>query len=348
MNQLSEETALPVPEPPHHTALRLRPSYVSHTSPLPFQYPSVGHFNAAAEKAIAATAAVEGQSATTVGWLRACLHTFTSYLTTTRTDRAFLSGDVRRQAVVIEGWLAALRDRPLARTTIRTYWNGLHSICARLQRQEHVLNPFALFEPPKIGRIHPRLLTRKDAERLLLVTNNYRWRTQLQRSRNMAIVGLMLLAGLRRSEVLGLLVGDVEIDSGTIRVRKGKGRHGGKDRTAYAPAQLQEILRRYGEERHRARRTHPEFITSVLGDRTISVTGVKRLFELLSRVSGMRVSPHMLRHTYATLLRSAGVPDRVAMDLMGHGSLSMLKRYSHVFDEEYVTESHKLRLDVEL
>jgi integrase len=335
-------------EPPSQTALRLRPMYATHAAPLPFQYPSVAHFVAAADKAIITTAAVEGQSATTVTWLRACLHTFISYLTTTRTDRAFLSGDVRQQAMVIEGWLTAMRDRPLARTTIRTYWNGLHSICARIQRQEGMLNPFAFFEPPSPGRLHPRFLTRENAERLLVVANNYQWRTPLQRKRNLAIIALMLLAGLRRGEVLRLLVSDIELEPGTIRVRQGKGRHGGKDRTAYAPPQLQEILRGYLQERGRAGRTHPELITSAVTDAAISVTGVKRLFEMLSKVSGMRVSPHMLRHTYATLLRSVGVPDRVAMDLMGHASLTMLKRYSHVFDEEYAVESRKLRLDVEL
>lgn len=339
---------LPALHIPQRTVLRLRTSHAAQAIPLPFQYPSVGHFVAAAEKAIVATAAVEGQSATTTTWLRGCLHTFATYLTNSRTDRAFLSGDVRRQAVVIERWLAGMRDRALARSTIRTYWNALHAICARLARQEGVLNPFSLFEPPKLGPLHPRLLTRENAERLLLIASNYRWRTPLQRTRNVAIIGLMLLAGLRRGEVLRLLVSDVEIERGTIRVRRGKGRHGGKDRTAYAPEQLQEVLQRYRAERDRAGRTHPEFITSAIANAPISTTGVKRLFELLSRVSGMRVSPHMLRHTYATLLRSAGVPDRVAMDLMGHSSLTMLKRYSHVFEEEYAVESQKLRLDVEL
>jgi integrase len=339
---------LPPGDPPPRTSLRLRPTFAFHATPLPFQYPSVGHFTAAALQAIAVTADVEGQSPRTVAWLRSCLHTFAAYLMTTRTDRAFLSGDMQRQAAVIEGWLTAMRGRSLARTTIRTYWNALHAICARLQRRDGMVNPFAFFEPPKLGRLHPRLLTRADAERLLVLVNNYRWRTPLQRTRNVAIVGLMLLAGLRRGEVLRLLVSDVDADRGTIRVRLGKGRHGGKDRTAYAPVQLQEMLRRYCVERDRARRTHPEFITSALRDGAISATGVKRLFETLSRVSGMRVSPHMLRHTYATLLRSSGVPDRVAMDLMGHASLTMLKRYSHVFDAEYEIESRKLRLDVDL
>ncbi|HET8799240.1 MAG TPA: site-specific integrase [Thermoanaerobaculia bacterium] len=339
---------LPVPGPSQRTALRLRAIHTTQAIPLPFQYPSVGHLVAAAEHAIRATATLEGQSATTTTWLRGCLHTFATFLASTRADRAFLSGDVRRQAIVIENWVAGMRERGLARTTIRTYWNALHAICTRLSRQDGVLNPFALFEPPKIGPLHPRLLTREHAERLLLLASNYRWRTPLQRTRNVAIIGLMLLAGLRRGEVLRLLVSDIEIERGTIRVRRGKGRHGGKDRTAYAPEQLQEILERYLAERDRAGRTHPEFITSTIADAPITATGVKRLFELLSRVSGMRVSPHMLRHTYATLLRSVGVPDRVAMDLMGHASLTMLKRYSHVFEEEYAVESRKLRLDVDL
>jgi integrase len=56
----------------------------------------------------------------------------------------------------------------------------------------------------------------------------------------------------------------------------------------------------------------------------------------------------MLRHTYATLLRTAGVPDRVAMDLMGHASLTMLKRYSHVYDGEHADAARKLQLDIDL
>jgi integrase len=145
-----------------------------------------------------------------------------------------------------------------------------------------------------------------------------------------------------------LVVTDIDLDHGTIRVRNGKGRDGGKDRTAYAPPQLQEILRDYLHERDRARRTHPELITSALGDAPIRATGIKRLFEALSRITQMRVSPHMLRHTYATLLRASGVPDRVAMDLMGHASLTMLKRYSHVYDGEYADAARKLSLGVDL
>jgi integrase/recombinase XerD len=158
----------------------------------------------------------------------------------------------------------------------------------------------------------------------------------------------MLLAGLRRGEVVALRVGDVDLSRGIIHLRAAKGRHGGKDRTAYMPPQLGMLMRAYLLERDRVHRTHPELLTSTVADRPVSATTIKRLFELLTRALGLRVSPHMLRHTYATLLRMSGVPDRVAMDLMGHARLAMLKRYSHVFDGEHADEVRKLQLDIDL
>lgn len=334
--------------PPINSILPLRASHAAALPLRPMQFPSLAHFVDASEQVIAAAASVEGLSGTTVQWMRACTRSFAEYLRMSGADRAFLSGDIERQGIVLEEWLVSLRARSLSRTTIRTYWNALHAVCARLQRRHHLANPFAYFQPPHLAPPHPRLLTKANAERLLLVARNYRWRTPLQRERNVAIVGLMLLAGLRRGEVLRLVVSDIDLDRGTIRVRNGKGRFGGKDRTAYTPPQLQEILRAYLRERDRARRTHPELITSARLDAPIRATGIKRLFEALSRITRMRVSPHMLRHTYATLLRASGVSDRVAMDLMGHASLTMLKRYSHVYDGEHADEARKLRLDIEL
>ena len=65
---------------------------------------------------------------------------------------------------------------------------------------------------------------------------------------------------------------------------------------------------------------------------------------------GMRLpcSPRALRHTDATLLRQSDVPDRVAMDLLGHTSLAMLQRYSHVFEGEHQREAAKLHLEIGL
>jgi integrase/recombinase XerD len=297
---------------------------------------------------ISLAATTEGLSERTTRWFDDCQRQFLGFVREAHLERALLSGTLERQARVIEMWLASLRARGVARVTIRTYWNALNAVFARVERAHNMVNPFGVFEPPKIGPTQPRLLTRPSAERLLAIVANYRWRSELLRSRNLLIVGLMLLAGLRRSEVLRLTVRDVDVSHETIHLRLAKGRHGGKDRTAYMPPQLVALVGHYLAERDRARRSHPELLTSARSNQPIGVTTVKRLFEFASQALGTRVSPHMLRHTYATLLRASGVSDRIAMDLMGHASLEMLKRYSHVYDGEHASEVQKLRLDVDL
>ena len=80
----------------------------------------------------------------------------------------------------------------------------------------------------------------------------------------------------------------------------------------------------------------------------MGLTALRRLFERISAGVGARVAPHMLRHTYATLRRRAGVPDRVSMDLLGHRSLTMLQRYSHVYDGEHVVEAARVTVNLDL
>lgn len=75
-------------------------------------------------------------------------------------------------------------------------------------------------------------------------------------------------------------------------------------------------------------------------------TGIARLFETIRKQTGLRVSPHMLRHTYVTLLRQSGVEDRVTMDLAGHSSLAMTQRYSAVFSGEHQQAADRLNLDI--
>jgi len=174
---------------------------------------------------------------------------------------------------------------------------------------------------------------------------NYQWRTDFEKQRNLALIGLLLLAGLRKGEALRLTVDDVDLSMATIHIERGKGRYGGKDRTAYATPQLLLILTQYLEVRRGEGKTHPELLSSTAGNRRIGDATMRRLFRFLSLDLGMRITPHMLRHTYATLLRQSGVPDRVAQELLGHTSLTMLQRYSHVFEGEHSTEAARLHLD---
>lgn len=316
--------------------------------PIPLQSPSLEAFDERVEHVIRDVGSVEGLQPTTQSWAARSYRSFRRFLKDTGKERAFLDGDVRAQVATLQRWVAWLREEGRARTAINSYWRGMASISRWIQRREGTLDPFVYVPMPGVGQLQPRCIPRAAAERLLAFTRNYPWHSGLERARSLAIVGLMLLAGLRRGEVLRLGFADVDLDAGTIRVLRAKGFHGGKDRTAYLPAQLREILAAYVMARHAARRTHPELLTSLRANQGISSSVLRNLFRTLSRESGIHVSPHMLRHTYATLLRQAGVPDRVLMELLGHASLAMTYRYAHVYAEEVRAEAQRLRIDVRL
>lgn len=311
---------------------------------LPFVLPTLAHLDERVDAVVQRAIHTEGlQSSTTKRWLVA-YRSLCRYLRTTPTPDRFLSGDARVQQVLLEGWIGWLRDQSRSRNAIATYWRGAAALLGRIARDERLFNPFLLVPAPKENLPQPRYLTRGQAESLLRYLQNAQWRSPLEAARNLSIFALMMLAGLRRQEVLRLTTSDVQVAERTLRIRAGKGRNGGRDRTAYMTPQLATILEHYLRERMHAGRTHPELLTSLESDRALGLTSLVRIFRGASRALGYPLTPHMLRHTYATLLRQSGVPDRVAMDLLGHRSLVMLQRYSHVYDGEHVDAAARLEL----
>ena len=315
---------------------------------LPFVFPSLDHLDERVDLAVRRAIEVEGlQLSTTKRW-RVAYRSLLRYLRTTPNPDRFLSGDARVQQVLLEGWIAWLRLQGRSRNAIATYWRGAAALAGRIAREEGLFNPFLLVAAPKENLPQPRYLTRVQAERLLRYIQNTQWRSELEAQRNLCVFGLMLLSGLRRQEVLRLRVSDVHPPERTLLIRAGKGRNGGRDRTAYMTPQLAIIIDAFLRARQRAGRTHPELLTSLASDTALGLTALVRIFRTASSALRYRLTPHMLRHTYATLLRQSGVPDRVAMDLLGHRSLVMLQRYSHVIDGEHADEAARLSLDVDL
>jgi len=333
------------------SGLQVRSAYRAGIPLRPLQFETVTAFADAVEQVVVADAQTRGLSALSVRWWLQTLRIFAKYLASSGQAGAFLSGDVEAQLQVIDLWVRWLHtERRVSHVTVRTYFDGMNAITQRLERARGMVNPFGLLMPPPPGRPRIRVLTRDQAEALVSGITHFRWDSSLMRARNLAAVGLMLYAGMRRGEVLGLKTGDVSVAKGVAFIRKAKARFGGKPRTVYFPPQLRTILTGYLRERDAAkpRRTHQELLTLTTRDAPMTELSLKRLFTHLSKIAGFHVSPHMLRHTYATLLRQSGVADRVSMELMGHQSLAMLTRYSHVFDPEYEQEARKLTLDVDL
>lgn len=299
----------------------------------PFQYASLEHLDAAVETAVRRRVELLTASSTTAAWVLASYHSFRRYVVQHDTRRQFVSGDLQAQVVILENWIVAMRARGMRRGGINSTWRGLASAFRWITRGG-IVNPTRFVDAPKAGRLMPSFLARDAAEEVLRFVRNRMWRSDFERARNTVIIGLMLLAGLRRGEVLRLRRGDVKLSTGALLLRGTKGRDGGSNRVAYMPPQLRELMHEYVELlRDLPARRHAELLTS---DRNapLSPATVTRLCKIISRESGIHVAPHMLRHSYATLLRQSGVPDRIAMELMGHADLRMLLRYSHVEADE--------------
>ncbi|HEV7765886.1 MAG TPA: site-specific integrase [Thermoanaerobaculia bacterium] len=343
MSDLPQRTEVPVVRVPPQAEGVI--SGVGQEVPVaPLQFPSLEHLDDAIHAAIERREQLQAVNQTTAMWARASYRQFRGFLAAHRERHAFVQGELRAQVVVLEDWVIAMRKRGMRRGGINTTWRGLAAAFRWLAKSSGAVNPIRFVEAPKAGRPHVSYLTRTAAEEVLRFVTHRLWRTEFERRRNAVIVGLMLLAGLRRGEVLRLRRGDVDLATGALVLRGAKGPDGGKTRVTYMPAQLRDLVSSYMEVlRTMPERQHPELLTSERNARLSSGT-ITRLCRIVSRQTGIHVAPHMLRHSYATLLRQAGVPDRVAMELMGHADLRMLLRYSHIEAHEPRDAAGKLTL----
>lgn len=143
-------------------------------------------------------------------------------------------------------------------------------------------------------------------------------------ARNAAIIALGVYTGLRVSELVQLDLSDVDLD-GTVRVRHGKG---DKERHVALHPKAAARLRTYLETRDDE---HPAVFLA-RGGRRISVRAIQRLVQLLAADAELakHITPHKLRHTFATHLLDAGEDIRVIQVLLGHESISTTEIYTHV------------------
>ncbi|HKO58907.1 MAG TPA: tyrosine-type recombinase/integrase [Thermoanaerobaculia bacterium] len=297
------------------------------------------------ERAIRFAYDVDGLSPRTIRWWHIAYRQLRRFLREQDALVRFLRGEPDEQARVLEEWIAWMRGRGLQHTSVRNYWCALVSLIDRFTVLHGVWNPLRQFRRPLATPPIPRAIPREDAERLLSHLSHQRGSPFLV-ARNLAFVGCMLFSGLRVGEVLALDVKDVHASARTFRIIRGKGKDGGKTRTAYMTMQLAHILRVYEEERENAGHAVADaYFLNKKGGARLGIGAVRHLFATIRARTGLQVSPHVLRHTYVTLLRQSGADDRVTMELAGHSSLAMTQRYSAVFSGEYLATADRLELD---
>jgi integrase/recombinase XerC len=267
------------------------------------------------------------------------------------------TGDVEIEKVdriAIRKYLSFLH-RKNKKSSIARKISTLRSFFKYLVREQMIpSNPAKSVSTPKVEKTLPITLSVDEAFRLMESPKSISEKSSSEGSRekglrDRAILELLYSSGLRVSELVGLNSNQLDLDLGIVRVM-GKGR---KERIVPVGVKAIEVLKAYLEERgmlkglrpggrasHRAMRLsepvagpegdEPIFINS-LGER-LTARSVGRLVKKYSRHSGIfrKVSPHSLRHTFATHLLDAGADIREIQEMLGHSSLSTTQRYTHV------------------
>ncbi len=149
--------------------------------------------------------------------------------------------------------------------------------------------------------------------------------------RNLAIVEVLLATGMRVGELTALRISDFQREEGTLMV-SGKG---ARQRLALLPDdRSRRVLDKYAEHRISVSRDSQTLFINVFGD-PLSTQGAANAVSRLAEEAGIsrRVTPHMLRHTVATLLLENGADIRIVQTVLGHSSILTTQRYTHVTKE---------------
>ena len=224
------------------------------------------------------------------------------------------------------------------KTTVARKLSALRTFFKYLQRQGVVSqNPAKLAPSPKLEKVLPHYLSVDEAFHLLGEPQG----DDFGNSRDKAILEVFYGGGLRLSELTGLSLKDLELASGVLRVW-GKG---AKERLAFLGEPAKAALSAYLPLRQRLLAQHQTdgetalFLNS--RGRRLSTRGVARVVAKWVRLSGLSpgLTPHGLRHSFATHLLEGKADLRAVQELLGHASISTTGRYTHL-NLDYLMEEY--------
>lgn len=233
--------------------------------------------------------------------------------------------------LLLRRFYASLKHRALSPRSVARRISATRSFFRWLAAQGRVpSNPAAALRLPRRARTLPRVLSREDVLRLLEAPSGEGWTVR----RDRALLETVYSTGARISEAAGLALADLDLVEGTALLR-GKGR---KERVAGLGAPAVAALTAYLEALPRATLDagRPPAVTRAVfrnarGGR-LTTRGMALILERHLATAGLsrEVSPHTLRHSFATHLLEAGANLREVQELLGHRSVASTQIYTHL------------------
>jgi integrase/recombinase XerD len=275
-----------------------------------------------------------GLAANTISSYKMDLYKFTAYLKKRRIDRinAVKKGDLTK-------YLMHLKDSGMAANSISRNLAAVKTFYRFLVNERCVKENAASFlESPKLWKKLPHVLNIEEVERIIEAPDSRNWRGV----RDKASLELMYATGMRVSEIVGLKVSNINMDVGFVRCI-GKG---SKERIIPLGKKAQEAIKKYiDRSRTKLAKKEPEdraLFLSRLG-KGISRQSFWKMVKGYAKQAGIKedITPHMLRHSFATHLLQKGADLRVVQEMLGHSDISTTQIYTHINKERLKSIHHK-------
>jgi integrase/recombinase XerC len=242
-----------------------------------------------------------------------------------RVDQLLLSTDANDA----RAYLAYLNERAYSKATIARKLATLRSFYKYLVKTNRcVSNPLSAVRTPKQDKKLPRFLEYEEVKRLLETPPLETWLG----ARDRAILETLYSTGIRVSELVALNMDDVDFLGEVLHIR-GKGK---KERITPISSSALQAIQHYMEFRNKRAQSNSNFDSRVLfvnkhGHR-LSTRSVRRKMDKYLMMAGLdpAISPHTLRHSFATHMLNNGADLRSVQELLGHQSLSTTQVYTHL------------------
>lgn len=234
----------------------------------------------------------------------------------------------RVEPLAIREFLAYLYAQNYTKSTTARKLATLRSFYKFLIRRGVVsLNPLSTIRTPKQEKRLPKCLDLEQVQKLLEAPGD----ADILASRDRAMLEVLYSSGIRVSELVELDMADLDLQEGVLRV-KGKGR---KDRLTPIGSQAIKALQRYFEWRSQDGKSQGQHAARVFLNKhgqPLSTRSVRRKLDKYLVEAGLDpgISPHTLRHSFATHLLNNGADLRSVQELLGHQSLSTTQIYTHL------------------
>ena len=229
----------------------------------------------------------------------------------------------------VRRYMAQLNEKNYSKSTTARKLATLRSFYKFLVRRNYIdSNPVATVKTPKQEKKLPKFLEYEEVQRLLNAPPVNNWLG----ARDRAILEVLYSTGMRVSELVALNMEDIDFLGEVIHIR-GKGK---KERIAPIGSSALQAIQHYIEFRNRRMANDGNFDPKVLfankHGKRLSVRSVRRKMDKYLKEAGLdpSISPHTLRHSFATHMLNNGADLRSVQELLGHQSLSTTQVYTHL------------------